>query len=128
MWRSPLAAPGAAPIPRSLGPRGASPTPRCRATPRRKLSGKTTLGRSGSQRSSAPAQRIERRSAIDLNNATAQAELGHLDDVVGLLEDLRLPALTPGMNLDQEFARLDHDRIEVVRRLTVPAQFQVNLC
>src|SRR5882724_5939068 len=82
-------------------------------------------------RSSSPlraaALRIEWRPAINLDDATAQAELGHLDDIAGLLEDLRLPALTPGMNFHQEFTRLDHDDVEIVRPLAVPAELQVNL-
>src|SRR5215217_2466429 len=71
--------------------------------------------------------RIERRAAIEVEDAAAQTELRHLDGVLRFREFQRLPITPLCINLDQGFARLDHDGIEVLRRFHVTTELQSDL-
>src|SRR5206468_690176 len=54
-------------------------------------------------------------------------ELRHVDWVVTLRERHELPVAAPRVNLHQEFTRLYHDGIKIVRGFAVAAKFQVDL-
>src|SRR4029077_8281184 len=71
--------------------------------------------------------RSKRRSAIEVHNGAAQAKLGHFDQILALPESQRFPIAALRMSFHQEFARLDHQSIKIVRRLPIAAQFQVVL-
>src|SRR4029077_7390490 len=71
--------------------------------------------------------RSKRRSAIEVHNGAAQAKLGHFDQILALPDSQRFPIAALRMSLHQEFARLDHQRLKIARRLPIAAQFQVDL-
>src|SRR5581483_5341620 len=71
--------------------------------------------------------RIEHGAAIKVDDLAAQAEFRHFDYVTGIGERQRLPGAAPRVDFDAEFARIDDDGVEIVRRLAVAAQLQFDL-